>query len=195
MRAGAISPWIVRDSQSVVSVYPPIRESSTRSAIPGDTDARRKMLSVLLPPALAFAASGSRPGLSAPSRLVAPHMAANWLSIESAAGRASNLAIMDELKESGDATLWNTMRLAPRPVSLRELSQSTKIDEKALDPTAEEFSLEDIQDTLWHGPNPTRAPCGLCCECAAHTRATRALWQYQGDPRLLGGLHWVGCRQ
>ena len=130
------------ESQSVVSVCPPIRESSTRSAIP-----RCKMLSVLLPPALSFAASGSRLGLSAPSRLVAPYMAATWLSIESAAGRASNLAIMDELKESGDATLWNTMRLAPRPVSLRELSQSTKIDEKALDPTAEEFSLEDIQDT------------------------------------------------
>ena len=54
---------------------------------------------------------------------------------------------MDELKESGDATLWNTMRLAPRPVSLRELSQLTKIDEKALAP-GEEFSLEDIQDTL-----------------------------------------------
>jgi len=54
---------------------------------------------------------------------------------------------MDELKESGDATLWNTMRLAPRPVSLRELSQLTKIDEKALAP-GEEFSLEDIQDTF-----------------------------------------------
>merc|ERR1719440_2738957 len=39
------------------------------------------------------------------------------------------------------------MRLAPRSVSLRELSQMTKIDEKALQP-GEEFSLEDIQDTF-----------------------------------------------
>lgn len=54
---------------------------------------------------------------------------------------------MDELKESGDAALWNTMRLAPRPVSLRELSQSTRIEEKALLP-GEEFSLEDIRDTF-----------------------------------------------
>ena len=28
-------------------------------------------------------------------------------------------------QESGDASLWNTMRLAPRAVSLRELSQVT----------------------------------------------------------------------
>jgi len=54
------------------------------------------------------------------------------------------MAVMEELKASGDATLWNTMRLAPRSVSLRELSQMTKIDEKALQP-GEEFSLEDIQ--------------------------------------------------
>jgi len=101
----------------------------------------------LLPVTLSFAASGSRPGLSAPSRLGASTMAATWSSVEGTKDRAANLAVMDELKESGDATLWNTMRLAPRSVSLRELSQMTKIDEKALQP-GEEFSLEDIQDTF-----------------------------------------------
>ena len=100
----------------------------------------------LLPVTLSFAASGSRPGLSAPSRLGASTMAATWSSVEGTKDRAANLAVMDELKESGDATLWNTMRLAPRSVSLRELSQMTKIDEKALQP-GEEFSLEDIQVT------------------------------------------------
>ena len=96
----------------------------------------------LLPVTLSFAASGSR--LSAPSRLGASTMVATWSSVEGTKDRASNLAVMDELKESGDASLWNTMRLAPRSVSLRELSQMTKIDEKALQP-GEEFSLEDIQ--------------------------------------------------
>ena len=98
----------------------------------------------LLPVTLSFAASGSRPGLSAPSRLGAPAMAATWSSVDGTTDRASNMAVMEELKASGDATLWNTMRLAPRSVSLRELSQMTKIDEKALQP-GEEFSLEDIQ--------------------------------------------------
>ena len=98
----------------------------------------------LLPLTLSFAASGSRPDLSAPSRLGAPAMAATWSSVDGATDRASNMAVMEELKASGDATLWNTMRLAPRSVSLRELSQMTKIDEKALQP-GEEFSLEDIQ--------------------------------------------------
>ena len=98
----------------------------------------------LLPVTLSFAASGSRPGLSAPSRLGAPAMAATWSSVDGTTDRASNMAVMEELKASGDATLWNTMRLAPRSVSLRELSQLTKIDEKALQP-GEEFSLEDIQ--------------------------------------------------
>jgi len=101
----------------------------------------------LLPVTLSFAASGSRPGLSAPSRLGAPAMAATWASVDGTTDRASNMAVMEELKASGDASLWKTMRLAPRSVSLRELSQLTKIDEKALQP-GEEFSLEDIQDTF-----------------------------------------------
>ena len=103
----------------------------------------------LLPVTLSFAASGSRPGLSAPSRLGAPAMAATWSSVDGTTDRASNMAVMEELKASGDATLWNTMRLAPRSVSLRELSQLTKIDEKALQP-GEEFSLEDIQVRRHH---------------------------------------------
>ena len=109
----------------------------------GRTFVRGAMLS-LLPVTLSFAASGSRPGLFAPSRLGAPAMAATWSSVDGTTDRASSMAVMEELKASGDATLWNTMRLAPRSVSLRELSQMTKIDEKALQP-GEEFSLEDIQ--------------------------------------------------
>ena len=116
----------------------------------------------LLPVTLSFAASGSR--LSAPSRLGASTMVATWSSVEGTKDRASNLAVMDELKESGDASLWNTMRLAPRSVSLRELSQMTKIDEKALQP-GEEFSLEDIQvkpdtpSTRQGSPLPPPPPC------------------------------------
>ena len=108
----------------------------------------------LLPVTLSFAASGSRPGLSAPSRLGAPAMAATWASVDGTTDRASNMAVMEELKASGDASLWKTMRLAPRSVSLRELSQLTKIDEKALQP-GEEFSLEDIQANL---PPPLPSP-------------------------------------
>ena len=124
----------------------------------------------LLPLTLSFAASGSRPGLSAPSRLGAPAMAATWSSVDGTTDRASNMAVMEELKASGDATLWNTMRLAPRSVSLRELSQMTKIDEKALQP-GEEFSLEDIQvrrhqpsgGSLGHQPRGLWVTCRRPC--------------------------------
>jgi len=73
---------------------------------------------------------------------------AAWSGVVDGAPRSANLAALDALSEAGDATMWNSMKLSARPVSLGELSRTTKIDEKALDPTATEFSLEDIQDTF-----------------------------------------------
>ena len=52
----------------------------------------------LLPVTLSFAAPGSRVGLSAPSRLGASTMAATFSDVQGTKDRASNLAIMDELK-------------------------------------------------------------------------------------------------
>ena len=112
----------------------------------------------LLPVTLSFAASGSRPGLSAPSRLGAPAMAATWASVDGTTDRASNMAVMEELKASGDASLWKTMRLAPRSVSLRELCQTTRLEESVLDPYATEFSLEDIQGTFVKVSGPLLPP-------------------------------------
>lgn len=77
-----------------------------------------------------------------------PPLMASWASLSDGAPRAKNLAALEELNASGDAVLWNTMKLSSRPVSLRELSQTTKIEEKALDPTASEFSMEDISNTF-----------------------------------------------
>jgi len=65
------------------------------------------------------------------------------------APRDANLAALTALKEAGDAPLFGAYKLAEaRSVSLRELAQTTRIDVKALDPTASEISLEDLQDTL-----------------------------------------------
>ena len=58
----------------------------------------------LLPVTLSFAASGSRVGLSAPSRLGASTMAATFSDVQGTKDRASNLAIMDELKVRGCST-------------------------------------------------------------------------------------------
>ena len=96
------------------------------------------------------------PAFNAPSRFnaastraaVAPNMMAAWSSVVDGAPRSSNLAALEALSKAGDATMWKSMKLSSRPVSLGELSRTTKIDEKALDPTATEFSLEDIQDTF-----------------------------------------------
>lgn len=44
--------------------------------------------------------------------------------------------------------MWRSTKLSPRPLSLRELCQTTKLDEKVLDPTATEYSMEDIQNTF-----------------------------------------------
>ena len=89
----------------------------------------------------------SRFASSAPRAAISPMMAA-WSGVVDGAPRSANLAALDALSEAGDATMWNSMKLSARPVSLGELSRTTKIDEKALDPTATEFSLEDIQDTF-----------------------------------------------
>ena len=74
--------------------------------------------------------------------------AANWATVDAATTRDASLAALTALSGSGEAKLFNSMKLSSRPVSLRELSQTTKLDEKTLDPTASEFSLEDIQDTF-----------------------------------------------
>merc|ERR1719201_3157728 len=71
----------------------------------------------------------------------------SWAALEGAS-RDGAVATLGELKESGKSALWNTCRIAPRPVTLRELTQTTNLDAKVLDPTASEFELEDIQNTF-----------------------------------------------
>ena len=73
---------------------------------------------------------------------------ASWAPIDGAASRDAFVDTLAALKADGTAQLWGQFKLAPRPVSLREVCQTTKLDEKVLDPTREEFSLEDIQDTF-----------------------------------------------
>jgi len=70
---------------------------------------------------------------------------ASWAAVD-AGTREDTVAALTELKEDGSSKLWNTMRLASRPVTLRELCQTTKLDEKVLDPTATEYDIGDIQD-------------------------------------------------
>lgn len=84
----------------------------------------------------------------APTRAAVPRMDATWSSVVEGAPRASNFAALTELSEAGAASMWNSMKLSSRPVSLGELSRTTKIDEKALDPSASEFSIGDIQDVF-----------------------------------------------
>ena len=68
------------------------------------------------------------------------------LQITDGMSRQQMVAAMEGMKADGSSKLWNTMRLAPRAVSLRELTQSTKLEPKVLDPTATEFEIGDIQD-------------------------------------------------
>ncbi len=81
------------------------------------------------------------------TRTAAPRMAA-WAAVDAATTREETLACLEDLREDGEASLWNSFRLAPRPVSLGELCRTTKLEESVLDPTASEFSLEDIQGTF-----------------------------------------------
>ena len=81
-------------------------------------------------------------------RSASPVMAASWASVVDGAPRSANLEALTELAEAGEASIWNSMKLSPRAVSLGELSRTTKIDEKALDPTASEISMDQIQDTF-----------------------------------------------
>jgi hypothetical protein len=74
--------------------------------------------------------------------------AARFADLETAADRAAVVAKLDALKASGDAPLWNSFRLAPRAVGLRELCQTTKLPEKVLDPTAVEYDIQDIQSAF-----------------------------------------------
>mmetsp|Transcript_19843 Transcript_19843/g.58396 ORF Transcript_19843/g.58396 Transcript_19843/m.58396 type:complete len:365 (+) Transcript_19843:140-1234(+) len=86
----------------------------------------------------------------APSRAAPPcaAAAADWSRLVEGAPREANLAAFEELSAAGAASLWKSAKVSPRPVSLGELSRTTKIPEAALDPTATEYSLQDIQDTF-----------------------------------------------
>ena len=54
------------------------------------------------------------------TRAAAPRMAA-WAAVDAATTREETLASLEDLREDGEASLWNSFRLAPRPVSLGEL--------------------------------------------------------------------------
>jgi len=71
-----------------------------------------------------------------------------WAAVAAANTRESTKAALDAAQEAGEAKLWGSFKLAPRPVSLRELSQTTKLSEKVLDPTQDEYSTEDIRNTF-----------------------------------------------
>jgi len=92
------------------------------------------------------------PTASRPSHRATPPLlcggAARWAELNGAPSRAAALATLDALRAAGHAKLWGTFQLAPRPVSLRELCQTTRLDEKLLDPSAAEISLEQIQDSF-----------------------------------------------
>jgi len=106
------------------------------------------MLRTLVLLALATAANTLRlqPALR---RAPAPQASAasSWAPVQSG-DRSASVAALNGLKESGEATLWKSFNLAPRRVTLRELTQATKLDEGTLDPSREEYSLEDIQNTF-----------------------------------------------
>jgi len=63
--------------------------------------------------------------------------APEWAELGSGGDRQSSVAALQRLSERGEVKFWDTFRLAPRPVSLRELTQMTKLDEKMLDPSAD----------------------------------------------------------
>ena len=131
-------------------------------------------LPLLAPLSLALTAS-PRAGVAA--RFSTPQMAASWGALSAASSRDDSIAALNALKDEDQAPLWNSFKLAPRAVTLREvcqvrtrrpshgpcqvsyahaesyeppvpLRQTTKLDETVLDPTATEFSLEDIQNTF-----------------------------------------------
>merc|ERR1719221_2019136 len=71
-----------------------------------------------------------------------------WEALDEGLPRADVVATLEALKAEGASELWNTFRLAPRAVSLRELTQTTRLSEAVLDPTATEYSIEDISSTF-----------------------------------------------
>ena len=78
-----------------------------------------------------------------------PRMMANWAELEDANVRADAMSTLDALKESGESSLWKSFRLAPRAVSLQELTMTTRLDKEVLDPTASEFSIDDISGAFF----------------------------------------------
>ena len=84
-----------------------------------------------------------------------PMMMASWSTVDGAGSRASCVSALNDLRDAGDATLWNSFRLAPRSVSLAEVCRTTKLEESVLDPTKTEYTLEDIQVRRPAGCVPT----------------------------------------
>jgi len=97
--------------------------------------------------ALRLPTAANAPGLWTRAPAPCASAASSWAEVQSGR-RADTVAALDNLRASGDAPLWKSFRLAPRRVTLRELTQSTKLDESTLDPSREEYSLEDIQSTF-----------------------------------------------
>ena len=101
--------------------------------------------------ALACSVAASRAPLArAPQmRARAPRMSTDWSAVKDGADRSANLAALTALRDAGSAPLFGSFKMAgSRRISLAELSRTTRIDEKALDPSASEFSQEQIQDTF-----------------------------------------------
>lgn len=95
---------------------------------------------------LAPSTTSIRPAITARSPAV--RCSSSWAAVDAAGTRSATVEALSALKEDGTAKLFGEFKIAPRPVTLRELTQTTKLDEKVLDPSATEFSLEDIQDTF-----------------------------------------------
>lgn len=87
------------------------------------------------------------PSLAA-NRARSPLCSASWAALDAPPTRESAIAALDGLKADGSAPLWNSFRLAPRAVGMRELSQTTQLAEKALDPYATEYETEDIRNAF-----------------------------------------------
>jgi hypothetical protein len=102
--------------------------------------------------AFGFAPSLRAP-LSHPLRVSASavHLSASceWSDLDTIDDRESTIQLLDTLKEDGKAPLWKATRLAPRSVSLQELSQTTKLSIDTLNPTGEQFSIDDISSTFF----------------------------------------------
>jgi len=114
----------------------------------GSPPRKREMLATLTLVLVTLASTNALLRLPVRVRAPAPRASASsWAAVQSG-NRAAAVAALDGLREAGAAPLWKSLKLAPRRVSLAELSRSTKLDEKTLDPSREQYTLEDIQSTF-----------------------------------------------